>query len=60
MPLLGQIFRQGLFDDPSTILRLCHVEGAKPATWGTPATNFIFQLYAELRMMGLVCNDRGT
>jgi hypothetical protein len=59
MPLLGQIFRQGLFDNPGTRLGLCHVERAKPATWVKTATNFTFQ-YGELRMMGLVCNDRGT
>jgi hypothetical protein len=53
MPLLGQIFRQGLFDDPGTRLGLCHVERAKPATWVAPATNLTFQLYGGLRMMGL-------
>jgi hypothetical protein len=60
MPLLGQIFRQGLFDDPGTRLGLCHLVRAKPATWATTATNCTFQLYAELSMMGLVRNDRGT
>jgi hypothetical protein len=53
MPLLGQIFRQGLFDDPGMRLGLCHVERAKPAMCVMPATNLTFQLYGGLRMMGL-------
>ena len=36
MPLLGQIFRQGLFDEPAPASILCHVVRAKPARGARP------------------------
>jgi hypothetical protein len=50
MSLLGQIFRQGLFDDPGTCLGLCRPSGgwkANPTTWVTPAANFALHSYGS-------------
>jgi hypothetical protein len=60
MPLLGQIFRQDLFDDPGTIPGFVPRRTSEAGDVGYARNLLHIPVYGELRMIGLVCHDRGT